>query len=73
MKSFALQPLSALLFEKREQIVYYTVNKKIALPVEITDLQLRKPPTGHCKVLTMLELISRGKSTAKIACLKKCF
>jgi len=35
--------------------------------VEITDLQLRKAQTGLCRVVTMLESISGGKSIAKIA------
>lgn len=41
--------------------------QKLTFPVEITDLQHRKAQTVLCRVVTMLELISRGKNTAKRA------
>lgn len=69
---FTASLMSITVWEERPNCLLHC-KQKIALLVEITDLQLRKAQTGHCRVMTMLELISRGKSIAKIACFKSAF
>lgn len=61
--------MSITVWEERKDCLL-CCKQKIALPVEIAHLQLRKAQTGHCGVMTVLKLILRGKSTAKIAYFK---
>lgn len=60
-----------MLFGKREQIVYQAVNNKCHCLWKLLACSSEKPKShSHCTVMTMSELISRGKGIAKIAHLK---